>query len=175
MLSPSDIISGFAWIDESRIISVRRHSLKALLDIHQQLMAGKGPKNSGEFITMLLGRLFEPEHGAAELEDSIDSMEETVMESPDAKYRQGITDIRKQGNMFWLLKSLPNGDVIASLRELPSCLAGHGRKTLSPGNADRVIRYQEDMNTILEQAQVVKDKLPTALSTGRTRISTSCL
>ena len=44
----------------------------------------------------------------AELEDSIDSMEETVMESPDAKYRQGITDIRKQGNMF-AAKSLPNG------------------------------------------------------------------
>jgi len=98
---PEDMVSIRLWIDESRIVSVRRRRSKAVMDIYEQLMAGKGPANSGDFITMLLGRLFERmEPVFSELDDSIDSMEEEVMESPDTKHRQGITNIRKQAIMF---------------------------------------------------------------------------
>jgi zinc transporter len=161
---PEDMVSIRLWIDESRIVSVRKRRSKAVMDIHEQLLSGKGPKNSGEFIVMLLGRLFERmEPVFAELDDSIDSVEEEVMESPDAAYRQGITDIRKQAILFKRYIA-PQRDVISALRTSDlSWLSAMDKRRLQE-TLDRVIRYIEDIDTIRERAQIVKDELANALS-----------
>lgn len=161
---PEDMISIRLWIDDSRIISMRRRRSKAVMDIYERLLSGKGPKKSGEFIAMLLGRLFERmEPVFAELEDSIYSLEEEVMESPDPKHRQGITAIRKQAILFKRYIA-PQRDVISSLRtsEL-SWLSATDKRRLQE-TLDRVIRYIEDIDMIRERAQIVRDELANVLS-----------
>lgn len=161
---PEDMVSVRLWIDESRIISIQRRQLKAIKDIKDHLLDGKGPKNSGDFIAMLSARLFERmEPVFNELDEKLDDVEEIVMDSPDISERQTITTLRKQAIMFRRYIS-PQRDVISTLRtsELSWLDSMHKRRLQE--SLDRVIRYIEDLDTIRERAQIVKDELANALA-----------
>ena len=161
---PEDMVSIRLWIDSSRIISVRKRRLKAVTDLRERIEAGVGPHNAGDFITQLTSRLFERmEPVFTELDELLDDAEERVMEAADTKYRSQITDIRKQAIVFRRYIA-PQRDVIAALRvsDLPWLSELHKRRLQE--SLDRVIRYIEDIDTIRERAQIVKDELTNALS-----------
>jgi len=161
---PEDMISIRLWIDQNRIISIQRRPLKAVIDIEERLVSGKGPKNSGDFISALSSRLFERmEPVFSELDETLDDIEERVMDTPDTKERQEITSIRKQAIVFRRY-IVPQRDVIARLRisEQPWLDQMHKRRLQE--SLDRVIRYVEDLDTIRERAQIVKDELSSILA-----------
>ncbi|KRO73427.1 MAG: dihydroorotate dehydrogenase [OM182 bacterium BACL3 MAG-120920-bin41] len=161
---PEDMVSIRLWIDSSRIISVRKRRLKAVTDLRERIEAGVGPHNAGDFITQLTSRLFERmEPVFTELDELLDDAEERVMEAADTKYRSQITDIRKQAIVFRRYIA-PQRDVIAALRvsDMPWLSELHKRRLQE--SLDRVIRYIEDIDTIRERAQIVKDELTNALS-----------
>ncbi len=161
---PEDMVSIRLWIDHSRIISVRRRKLKAVADIKERLIAGKGPKNSGEFITMLTNSLFgRMEPVFSELDERLDDSEEKVMENPDTELRQDITAIRKQAIMFRRYIA-PQRDVIAALRTSDQPWLSVTDKRHLQESLDQVIRYVEDIDAIRERAQITKDELTNALS-----------
>lgn len=161
---PEDMVSIRLWIDESRIISVRKRRLKAVTDLRERLDAGNGPKTAGDFITLLAGRLFERmEPVFSELDERLDDAEEKVMEEADAKYRAQITEIRKQAIVFRRYIA-PQRDVIAALRVSDMGWLSEMNKRRLQESLDRVIRYIEDIDTIRERAQIVKDELTNALS-----------
>ena len=161
---PEDMVSIRLWIESNRIISLERRALKATEDLLERLAAGRGPKNSGDFITQLLAQLFQRmEPVFQELDERLDNIEEEVMETPDTRERQEITSIRKEAIMYRRYIA-PQRDVIAHLRllELPWLDATHKRQLQEV--LDHVIRYIEDLDTIRERAQIVKDELTNALS-----------
>jgi zinc transporter len=161
---PEDMISIRLWIDQHRIISVRRRKLKAVADIRERLEAGKGPKNSGDFINALTSRLFERmEPVFSGLDEDLDDVEERVMEEPDTKERQEISSIRKQAIMFRRYIA-PQRDVIAHLRTSEQPWLDQMHKRRLQESYDRVVRYVEDLDTIRERAQIVKDELSNALA-----------
>ncbi|MCB1530562.1 MAG: zinc transporter ZntB [Rhodospirillales bacterium] len=159
-----DMVSIRIWIDQNRIISVQRRSLKATQDIRERLMSGKGPKNSGDFITMMVARLFERmEPVFSELDEKLDDIEEIVMEAPDTSERQIITAIRKQAIMFRRYIA-PQRDVIAHLRTSDQPWLDHMHKRRLQESLDQVVRYVEDLDTMRERAQIVKDELTNGLA-----------
>ena len=161
---PEDMISIRLWIDQHRIISLQRRPLKAIKDIQELLTEGKGPKNSGDFIVMLAARLFERmEPIFTDLDEILDNVEEQVMEMPDTSERQAITQIRKQAIVFRRYIA-PQRDVIAHLRTSEQPWLDQFHKRRLQESLDRVIRYVEDLDTIRERAQIVKDELSNALA-----------
>lgn len=161
---PEDMISIRLWVDAHRIISVRRRPLKTVQDIQKRLMEGKGPKSAGDFIVQLVGRLFERmEPVFSELDERLDDIEERVMEAPDTKERQAITEIRKQAIVFRRYIA-PQRDVISYLRSSEQPWLDQTHKRRLQEALDRVIRYIEDLDTIRERAQIVKDELANALA-----------
>lgn len=161
---PEDMISIRLWIDAHRIISVRLRPLKAVQDIKQNLEQGGGPKNSGDFIGALSGRLFERmEPVFTELDEQLDNVEEDVMDEPDKRLRSEITDIRKQAIVFRRYIA-PQKDVIAYLRTSDMAWLEQSHKRKLQENLDRVTRYIEDLDTIRERASIVKDELANALA-----------
>lgn len=161
---PEDMISIRLWIDQSRIISVQRRPLKATNDIAERLKAGKGPKNSGDFIYMLASRLFERmEPVFMELDEELDSLEEAVMEEASTTDRQGISKVRKQAIIFKRYIA-PQRDVISHLRSSELPWLDQTQKRRLQECLDRVIRYIEDLDTIRERAQIIKDELSNALA-----------
>lgn len=90
-----DMISIRMWIDQHRIISVRRRKLLTVQNIRERLESGNGPKNSSDFLVMLLsGITNNMEPVVLKLEDDIDAMEEGLIKAPDKDSRRTINDIR---------------------------------------------------------------------------------
>lgn len=161
---PEDMVSIRLWVDAHRIISVRRRRLKAVRDIEEKLIAGKGPKDAGEFIAMLAAHLFaRMEPVLSELDDTTDDIEEKVLESADTSLREAIINVRKQAIIFRRYMA-PQRDAIGQLRmaELPWLNEGHKRHLQESFN--HVTRYVEDLDAIRERAQIVKDELANILS-----------
>ena len=162
--SPEDMISIRLWIDASRIISVQKRDLKAVRDIRDRLSNCNGPKNAGDFITALAGRLFERmEPVFSELDERLDDLEEVIMEKPDAKERQNITALRKQAILFRRYIA-PQKDVMAHLRTSDFSWLDQTHKRRIQEALDRIIRYVEDLDAIRERAQIVKDELANGLA-----------
>lgn len=161
---PEDMVSIRLWVDKSRIVSVRRRRMKAVTDIKERFETGTGPKNSGEFITMLINRLFgRMEPVFSELDERLDDAEEEVIENPDIELRQEITAIRKQAILFRRYIA-PQRDVIAALRTSDQPWLSLTDKRHLQESLDQIIRYVEDIDSIRERAQITKDELANALS-----------
>lgn len=162
--SPEDMISIRLWIDKSRIISVQRRSLKAVKDIGERLEKGSGPKNSGDFLTMLAARLFERmEPIFSDLDDRLDVLEESILESADIQERQDIKILRKQAILFRRYIA-PQKDVIAHIRMSEFSWLDQMHKRRIQESLDRITRYVEDLDAIRERAQIVKEELTSALA-----------
>lgn len=159
-----DMVSIRLWADQSRIFSVRNRQLKAVKDMEQRLLKSKGPTSSADLLCQLIGRLFDRmEPVFSELNDRLDDTEERVLDSPDGTDRQAITLIRKQAIAYRRYMA-PQRDVIASLRasDIPWLEKAHQRQLQESHN--QLIRYLEDIDTIRERAQIVKDELANILA-----------
>ncbi|WP_373083757.1 zinc transporter ZntB [Sneathiella sp.] len=156
---PEDMVSIRLWVDSHRIISVQKRQLKAVLDIEEKIKAGRGPKDAGQFVNMLISRIFDRMAPVlSELDDLTDEVEENILEKPDNAFRERIIDIRKKAIMIRRYMA-PQKDAIGQLRlsELPWLDVTHKRHLQE--NYDHVLRYIEDLDAIRERAQIVKDEL----------------
>ncbi|MCP5536013.1 MAG: zinc transporter ZntB [Akkermansiaceae bacterium] len=161
---PEDMVSIRLWVEKHRVISVRRRRLKAVRDIEESIKAGKGPKDAGHLVCMLLSRLFKRiEPVLTELDETTDDIEESLLESVDVSLREAIIDVRKQAIMFRRYM-VPQRDAVDQLRMSDvSWLEDRHRRQLQE-NYNRVTRYLEDLDAIRERAQIVKDELANILS-----------
>jgi zinc transporter len=161
---PEDMVSIRLWIDPHRIISVRVRQLKAVRDIEEKLLAGKGPKNAGEFVSLLVSNMFARiEKVLTTLDDATDDIEEQILENADSKLRHQIVQTRKQAIVFRRYMA-PQRDAIMQLYTLDlDWLSTKDQRSLQE-SFNRVKRYVEDLDAIRERAQIVKDELGTMLS-----------
>lgn len=161
---PEDMISIRLWVDSNRIISVRRRKLKAVQDIEKKIIAGKGPKDAGQFVCMLTSRLFDRmEPVLTDLDDLTDDVEEKVLESADTKLRESIVNIRKQAIMFRRYMA-PQRDAIGQLRMADLEWLNDTHKRHLQEGYNQVTRYVEDLDAIRERSQIVKDELTNILA-----------
>ena len=161
---PSDMISIRLWVDKERIITISRRPLKAVQDIQERLKNEEGPKNSGEFVTLLAQRLFERmEPILTDLDDQIDIIEETILENPTPRERSKIVEVRKKAILYRRYIS-PQKEVMNHLRLLDQPWLESAQKRYIQEGLDRNIRYVEDLDAMRERAQVIKDELANMLS-----------
>ena len=161
---PEDMVSIRLWVDQHRIVSLRRRRLKAIGDIKEKIEAGSVPKSSGDFICMLASKLFERmEHVFTELDEQTDCIEEQLLEVVDSRLRETIVDVRKQAIMFRRYMA-PQRDAINQLRMSDLAWLGARHKHLLQESYNSVTRYVEDLDAIRERAQIVKDELANILA-----------
>ena len=161
---PEDMISIRIWVDEHRLITLRRRKLKAVVDIREKLLNGQGPQTIGALIAQLSLRLFERmEPIMIALDDRTDDIEERILDHADPKARSEIIALRKQA-MILLRYIAPQKEAINQLRQSDQSWLTIQDKRRFQEAFDRVTRYVEDLDAIRERAQIVKDELANALS-----------
>ena len=162
--SPEDMISIRLWIDEHRIISLQKRPLRAVKGLKEALEQGKGPKDSGDFISDLTAKLFEKmEPIFSDLDERLDDIEEKIIDEPDITERAELTLIRKQAIIFRRYIA-PQRDVMMYLRASELSWIRPADKRQMQESLDRVTRYTEDLDAIRERSQIVKDELANILS-----------
>lgn len=157
---PEDMVSIRIWIDKHRIISIQKRQLKAVLDIEKKLIEGRGPKDSGEFLSSLILRLSERmEPVIRTMDEATDDVEEAITEVADTKKREDITTIRKRAIILKRYIT-PQRDAIAKLVTAaePKWISDLNKRHLQE-SYNNISRHVEDLDAIRERAQIVKDEI----------------
>tara|TARA_R110002124_G_scaffold233406_1_gene398751 strand:+ start:126842 stop:127819 length:978 start_codon:yes stop_codon:yes gene_type:complete len=167
--APEDMVSLRIWIDPERIISLQRRELKAVKDVYGALIKAKGPKNAGDFITMLLSRLYDRmEPTLIDLDNQLDDLEQKVMEEPSELERNDISQIRKKTIIFRRY-IFPQREILNHLKRTEMEWLDLTQRRHIQESWDRVTRYIEDLDAIRERTMIVTEELNTFLSSGMNR------
>ncbi len=161
---PEDMVSLRIWVSSTSIISGGRRPLKALRDIVESLQAGQGPCDAGEWLTEVCVELYDHMQSAVTgLVEETDKLEEEVSQKQDESVRETILDIRKRA-MILRRYINPQRDVVNYLRDSQlSWLNPFCRRRLVEVS-DWLTRYCEELDSVRERAQVIKDELTAAMN-----------
>ncbi|AFJ42581.1 zinc transporter ZntB [Francisella orientalis] len=162
--SPEDMISIRLWMDKNRIISTRFRSLNLFDDIKKSFEDKTGPKNSADFISVLVAKLsIRMESILADIDDRLIYIEEQSVDIIDIDLRESIADLRKQTIIFRRY-IVPQRDVIEQLRLSSLSWLSNSHKRYLVEIYNYVMRYVEDLDEARDRLQVVKDQVSNTLS-----------
>ncbi len=161
---PDDMVSIRLYVEANRVITVRHRLLKTIQDIHSSLVANNGPKNPGEFLTVLTDRLMERMAPVVhQLIEEIDDAEEQIIGQASYQLRSQLGSLRRKVIAFRRYIS-PQRDVISQLHlaQLP-WLTSIQRARLREV-ANHLIRYVEDLDAARDRMGVMQEELTGKLS-----------
>jgi zinc transporter len=161
---PEDMVSIRMWVEERRVVTLRRRKVMAVEDIRESVAVGSGPTDAGEFLVEMVDRLVLRMSGVlSDLDESVDSVEETLLYAENAELRPKLAEVRRQS--IGLRRYLaPQRDAISRLlTERVSWLDEMNRAHLRE-IADRTTRYIEDLDSARDRAAVAHEELNSRLS-----------
>lgn len=156
---PEDMVSVRIWLERNRLISTRRRRLLSVVDVHEALLAGTGPRSRGEFLILVIEGI------ANRIGDFVDGIEDRISELEDRlgagatiELRSAIADVRRQ------IASVRR--FLAPQRDALDRLIRHHNELLSSDEthrlreeADRITRHLEDLDLARERTLVLQEEL----------------
>ena len=160
-----DMVSVRLWIDEKRVISVVKKSLKSADEIAELFHKGTGPKSIGEFVVLLTKHILnhmEPVIG--EIDECTENWEEELPEGEHHEIFSSLSDARKQ--VLGLRRHLaPERDVIFQL--------GHSHMTFfTKLEARQIKELHERATNYVEELDHIKERIATLIDELRSRLAT---
>lgn len=156
---PEDMISLRVWTDGERIITTRRRDILSIEDVKRAIANNKGPKTTGEFLTMITGCVYaRMEPHIEDLEERAAKVEELVAlcDIDEATEDSGLIRIRTAVFRRYIV---PQRNVLEQLINARfSWLSEQDIEQLVESH-DRVMRYVETLNDIRDRAQIVNDEI----------------
>lgn len=166
---PEDMISLRIWVDDGRIITMRRRFLKSIQDMAERLKEGHQISTPGDILNVVIDRLLAYTAPVIEkIQDRCDDLEEAVIEDPDKSLRQEITFLRKQAITMRRYLS-PQRDVLTQLRTNEFDGFNTVNKREFQEQANFLLRLVEDLDMLRERTQIIQDELSTALADALNR------
>ena len=154
-----DMVAVRLFIDHSRIITLQRRKVRAIFSIEDNLKTGRGPIDSGQFLTRLVGQLTGRfENVLLELDEQTDEVEEKLLTGADIALRQDIVAIRKKAIVYRRHMS-PQREAISQARMADLSWVSDMDKRSLQESYNHILRYVEELDAIRERAQIVKDEL----------------
>ena len=162
--SPEDMVSIRLWVDPHRIISLQRRKLRAVGDLAATLEAGKGPKGSADFVTMLIDLLFaRMAPVVTSLGEEMDDIEEDILNGGANTLREQIVSIRKKAIIFKRYMA-PQRDLITHLLEAKRDWFGENNDHQLIEAHNNITRFVEELDSVRERSQVISDEVTNILT-----------
>jgi len=156
---PEDMVSIRLWVDENRIISLARRGLTSVGEIRRRILDGTGPDTSGGFIYSLIAQLNKGIEGFRfKLDEATDILEQQVIEAPDQDQRRPIMERRLETIIFRRYITPQRDEVAHLFRTTLDWLTPADLRHLTE-SYNNLIRVVEDLDTIRERLQILKDEL----------------
>lgn len=161
---PEDMVAIRMLLSEHRIITMRYRRIMAVSDIREGLGAGKGPCNTGEFLSMVADRIADRMGDVvAGLDDQADELEDSVLSAESRELRGRLADLRRKAISLRRYIA-PQRDVLARmLHDRISWLTEREHAQLREV-AERTARFVEDVDSARERAAVTQEELNSRLS-----------
>ncbi len=162
--NPEDMVALRIWVEERRIITVRRRRLQSIEDVRLALAESRGPVSPGAFVAFVLEclvtRLAEV---ISDLGEDVDALEETMLAGELREIRPRIAAVRREA-VSLRRYLVPQREAFNRLftERLP-WLTDDDRLRLRE-QADRAARSVEDIELLRERAVVVQEELLSRVS-----------
>ena len=161
---PEDMVSIRLWIEEKRIISLRVRRLLSIADLGTSLDQGNGPTDAGDFVVQLADNLVSRISGViSDVDDEVDHLQEQVLDAESGKLRTKLMHLRRE--IISLRRYLaPQRDALARLTQLQLPWLNDMNQMKLREEADRVVRYVEELDSARERAAVTQEEIGNQIS-----------
>ncbi len=156
---PDDMVAVRMWLQEGRIITSRRRKVLSIRDVRDDLLAGKGPRTTGQFLVALMGRLAGRIGAAVEnVEKLLDELGERMSGGTIEQVRVELGAVRRQ--VAALRRHLaPQRDALERLTRIPSGILSEDDVFDLREEGDQLTRHIEDLDLVRENALVTQEEL----------------
>lgn len=156
---PEDMVALRVWVESGRAVSMRRRRVMAVQDVEESIASCTGPTGPADLIVQLADRLV-LRMGAvlSELDETVDTVEETLLESQPAELRGELAQARRQS--IGLRRYLaPQRDALSRLQTERVSWMGEMDRAHLREITDRTTRYVEDLDSARDRAAVAHEEL----------------
>lgn len=156
---PDDMVAVRMCLQQNRIITTRRRKVLSIEDLRESLLAGKGPKDSGEFLIALTGFLSTRIESAVEnIENLVDDLEDNMADQETEKVRVTLGVIRRQAAAI-RRHLAPQRDAIDRIARSNVPLLTDRTVFELREEGDQLTRHIEDLDLARENALVTQEEL----------------
>lgn len=161
---PDDMVSIRLWMNDRRIISVRRLPVESVNDMRKALDDGNGPESPGDFLVMLTDLMSQRISDVVDdIDEGLDRIEEMIGEKEPRKLRSELADYRR---MIIRVRRyiIPQRETMVRLyMERNSWLTDSDTIRLRE-IAERTMRIIEDLDLMRDRASIAQEEINGRLS-----------
>lgn len=162
--NPEDMVSIRIFANERLIITTKKRNLLSVTDVVEYLENGNGPVSTSEFLIELTYRLtLRMEDTIEEIDERADILEESLLDSSNAKLRSEISAIRREA--ITLRRYLfPQKEAMYKLYHDKITWINEYEKIQLREITDQLIRHIEELDTIKDKVALIQEELMNQLS-----------
>lgn len=161
---PEDMVAVRMFIDDRRIITMRRSRVMAIQDVHEALQSGTGPTTPGEFFVSVADRLSDRIGDVvADIEDRVAEVEDAIVNAETDELRPRLSELRRE-TISLRRYVAPQRDILGRLIHERIGWLGDTDRIHLREIAERTARFVEDIDTARELALVAQEELNSHLS-----------
>ena len=159
-----DMVSIRLWIEENRIISLRLRRLLSVSDLRDAIDRRHGPSDAGGFVIQLADRLVSRIAGViGDIDDKVDELQDQVLDAESGRLRTELMHLRRE--IIALRRYLaPQREALTRLAQLKLPWLSDMDQMYLREEADRVVRYVEDLDAARDRAAVTQEELASRIS-----------
>lgn len=156
---PDDMVAVRVALQQNLIVSTRRRKVLSIADMRESLLAGKGPKDSGEFLIALTGFLSTRIESAVEnIENMVAELDEKMADRETENVRVTLGVIRRQAAAI-RRHLAPQRDAIDRIARSNAEILTSRHVFDLREEGDQLTRHIEDLDLARENALVTQEEL----------------
>lgn len=157
---PDDMVSLRIWADAKHVVTSRRRLVKAIADVRDIIeKPNSGPKDPGEFISLLASKITTAiEPYVEEAADSIDVLEDIVLENDEKNVRVRLAEARRTAVQLRRYVA-PQRDAINALSLSDVTLFDARTRMALRETSDAVTRMTEEIDAARERAMILHEQI----------------
>ncbi len=161
---PDDMVALRMWVEEHRVISLRRRRILAMQDMDRKIRAGKGPDSAAEFLAMVSNSIIDRMADViSDIDDRVDDLEDAVLTEQSHELRPKLAAMRRQ--VISLRRYIsPQRDVIARMQHERIRWIGEMHRLQLRETAERTARFVEDLDAARDRAAITQEELNSRLA-----------
>ncbi|MBT4162874.1 MAG: zinc transporter ZntB [Gammaproteobacteria bacterium] len=156
---PEDMVSLRIWIEPERIITVRQRKLLSIQAVRDEFEKGEGPKSVDDLLVGLIEKIGDRIASFVDdMEDRLDGLETQVESERNTKTRTTISETRRKIASVRRFLA-PQRDALESLYRNSVTASNVSQANRLREQADRIVRYVEDLDLVRERLLVLQEDL----------------
>ncbi len=164
--APEDMISIRAWVEPTRIVTLRHRVSSSVKTLVESLEGGQGPTSAAELMVALVDQIID--HVVARIDvlgDAVAALEERVLDDEPGDVRAALADQRRRAIALRRFLA-PQRDALAKLSAANVTWLDKEQRARIAEVADHLVRTVEELDAARDRAAVTQEELSSRIAEG---------